>query len=231
MAEIEQDDGDPAAAFAALRHEVAGLRAELTVARRAVEALPDAWAAHQPPDYGPSFILQEKLLRGVVEGLAAVERHPALKLTPEQHQAAVAKAGEGLMSAAAKKLSDAATDMQSEQQQLAGLIGTVRGKSDQRVWLILVGAVVFIWTFAASPLMWRHMPFELSSWSASVIMKDTRWDAGWDLLQAADPEAEQQAAVGFNLVKANRQTLVDCAAAAAKTQKDQRCTITVPVKW
>ena len=231
MAEMEQDGGDPAAAFEALRHEVAGLRAELMVARRAVEALPDAWAVHQPPDYGPSFTLQEKLLRRVVAGLTAVEHHPALQLTPGQHQAAIAQAGAGVMREAVQKLEHATQETQSERQQLAGLIGTVWEKREQRLFLLVVAATVFICTFTASPLIWRSLPFGLSSWSASVIMQDTRWGAGWDLLQAADPGAEQQAAVGFNLLKINRKELMDCAAAAAKAQRDQRCTITVPVKW
>lgn len=227
MSEVVQEDGDPAAAFAALRDAVEGVRAEMVVTRRAVEKLPDEWAANQPPDYGPSFTLQEKMLRRLLEGLAVVEKHPALKMTPEQHQAAVARAGDGLMREAVQKLDGATQDTQRERQQLAGLIGTVRGKSDQRFWLILIAVGVFFCTFVTSPLIWRHMPFGLSNRSASMIMNDDTWGAGWDLLQAANPGSEHQAAFGFTLVKTNQKELTDCAEAAVKAKKNQHCTIIV----
>ena len=223
MTEGENDAaGDPARAFE-------DLRAEVAVMRRAVEALPEAWAENQPADYAPNFGWQKKALTLVLERLDVIEKHPALRQTPEQHQAAVARAGDGLMREAMQKLDRATQDTQRERQQLAGLIGAVRGQRDQRFWLILVGVMVFFCTFVLSPVIWRHLPFGLSSWSAAQIMNDDRWDAGWDLLHAADPSSEQQAAFGFNLVKANQKELEDCADVAVKTKKDQRCTITVSV--
>ena len=64
--------------------------------------------------------------------LAGIEMHPALRLTPEQHQQAVAQAGNVLMREAAQKLDRAAQDAERERHQLAGLIGAVRKQDEQR---------------------------------------------------------------------------------------------------
>ena len=61
-------DGDPAAAFDALRAEVAQLRA-------ALEGLPTT-----APDYSPT-------LADIAESLEVMEEHPALRLTPESFAA------------------------------------------------------------------------------------------------------------------------------------------------
>jgi integrase len=88
---------DPAQAFE-------DLRAEVSVLRRAVEALPGAWEDSRPPDYAPSLGTIAKGLAAVDNRLAGIETHPALRLTPEQHQQAVAQAGNMLMREAVQKL-------------------------------------------------------------------------------------------------------------------------------
>ena len=88
---------DPAQAFEDLRAEVSELR-------RAVEALPGAWEESRAPDYTPSLGTIANGLAAVDGRLAGIEKHPALRLTPEQHQQAVAQAGNVLMREAAQKL-------------------------------------------------------------------------------------------------------------------------------
>ena len=119
--EDEADDhgtADPAQAFEALRAEVSELRL-------AVAALPGAWEESRPPDYTPSLGTIAQGLAAVDSRLAGIEKRPALRLTPEQHQQAVAQAGNVLMREAVQKLDRAAQDAERERHQLAGLIGTV----------------------------------------------------------------------------------------------------------
>jgi hypothetical protein len=54
-----------------------------------------------------------------------------------------------------------------------------------------------------------------------------RWDSGWALMKAADPDEWQTAAYGFGLVKANLDTIVACHTAAVQAGKEQRCVIMV----
>lgn len=219
--EEDQAEMDPAQAFAALRAEVGALR-------RVVEALPEALEEIRAPDYGSELGHMAKGLETAAATLAAMEKHPALRLTPEQHQAAVARAGEGLMRDALQKLDRATQEAERERHQLARMIGTIRGKRDQLFWLIALPVLAFALTLFASPILLGWLPFGWPSDVAAIVMGEDRWDAGWALLRAADPAGEEQAAEGDNLVKMNRKDLTACGEAAIKTKRDQRCLIIIP---
>jgi hypothetical protein len=83
-------------------------------ALRAVEALPAAWAASRPPDTTPTLGGIVKGLAGVAGRLEAIERHPVLRLTPEQHRQALAQASGGLLRDTARELERAAQGMAYE---------------------------------------------------------------------------------------------------------------------
>jgi hypothetical protein len=219
--EQDQAEVDPAQAFAALRAEVGALR-------RVVEALPEALEDARAPDYGSELGHMAKSLEVAAATLEAMEKHPALRLTPEQHQAAVARAGEGLMRDALQKLDRATQEAERERHQLTRMIGTLRDKREQRFWLIAIPVLVFVLTLFASPILLGWLPFGWPSDVAAIVIGEDRWDAGWALLRTADPAGEAQAAEGFDLVKGNRKDLAACGEAAARTKKDQRCLITMP---
>jgi hypothetical protein len=223
----EEEAGDPAAAFEALRLEVARVRAEVGVIGRAVASLPDAWEDNRPPDYAPDLGRITKGL-GVVAGqLDEIGRHPALRLTPEQHQAAVAQAGAGFVREAVQRLGSATAAITHERDQLAGLVGTLAVKQEWLFWRIGLPMFAFVVALAASPIVLGWLPFGWSDGAAAEIMRADRWGAGWGLLHDTDPAAEAQAGFGYNLVKENQQTLDACAEAATNTKKDQRCVVTV----
>ena len=103
--EIEIPDGavDPAQAFEDLRGEV-------SVMRRAMEALPHTLAANQPPaphDYRSDIGKVAQGLEAVVGRLDGIEKHPALRLTPEVYGQRIAAAGTTVMSEAGKELATA----------------------------------------------------------------------------------------------------------------------------
>ncbi|WP_234732014.1 DUF6118 family protein [Acidocella facilis] len=212
---------DPAQAFE-------DLQAEVSVMRRAVEALPSAWEENQPPDYSPDLGRIAKGLAVVVAQLDAINKHPALTMTPEQHRQAIAQAGNGLMREAAQKLDRATQDAERERQQLAGLIGTARRQDEQRTWLIYAALAAFLVGLLVSPFVAGALPFGLDGRIAALIMKADRWDAGEALMQADSPDGWQNALNAWNLVRTNQKEIAACSEAAAKTKKDQRCTITVP---
>ena len=214
---------DPAQAFEDLRAEVSELR-------RAVEALPGAWQENQPPDYAPSLGTIAKGLAAVDGRLAGIEKHPALRLTPEQHQQAVAQAGNMLMREAVQKLDRAAQDAERERHQLAGLIGTVRKQDEQRNWLLWTGLGALVVGLLASPFVAGVLPFGGDSVVAALIMKADRWNAGIALMQAGSPDGWRGVAAASDLVRVNQEVLTACREAAAKTKKEQRCTITVPAQ-
>jgi len=220
-AEQRHGAADPAQAFEDLRGEV-------SVLRRAVEALPGAWEENQPPDYSPDLGRIAKELAVVVNQLDGIGKHPALRLTPEQHQQAVAQAGNMLMREAAQKLDRAAQDAERERARLASLIGTARTQEDQRNWLIWTGLAAFGIGLLVSPIVARVLPFGLNTRVAALVMQNDRWDAGEALMEAGNPDRWRGVIGAANLVKANREALAACREAAARTKTEQRCTITVP---
>jgi hypothetical protein len=223
--EDEADHGaaDPAQAFE-------DLRAEVSVLRRAVEALPGAWEESRPPDYTPSLGTIVQGLAAVENQLAGIEKHPALRLTPEQHQQAIAQAGNVLMREAAQKLDRAAQNAERERHQLAGLIGAVRKQDEQRSWLLWAASGALVVGLLVSPFVAGVLPFGGDSAVAAVIMKADRWNAGIALMQAGSPDGWRGVADASNLVRVNQEALVECREAAAKAKKEQRCTITVPAQ-
>jgi hypothetical protein len=114
--------------------------------------------------------------------LAGIETHPALRLTPEQHQQAVAQAGNMLMREAVQKLNRAAQDAERERHQLTGLIGTVRKQDEQRNWLLWAASGALVVGLLASPFVAGVLPFGGDSAVAAVIMKADRWNAGIALM-------------------------------------------------
>ena len=214
---------DPAQAFEDLRAEVSELR-------RAVEALPGVWEESRPPDYTPSLGTIAQGMATVESRLAGIEKHPALRLTPEQHQQAVAQAGNVLMREAVQKLDRAAQDAERERHQLAGLIGTVRKQDAQRNWLLWAASGALAVGLLVSPFVAGVLPFGLDSAVAAVIMRADRWNAGVALMQAGSPDGWRSLADASNLVRVNQEALAACREAADKAKKEQRCTITVPAQ-
>jgi len=214
---------DPAQAFEDLRAEVSELR-------RAVEALPGVWEESRPPDYTPSLGTIAQGMATVESRLAGIEQHPSLRLTPEQHQQAVAQAGNMLMREAVQKLDRAAQDAERERHQLAGLIGTVRKQDAQRNWLLYAASGALVVGLLVSPFVAGALPFGGDSAVAAVIMNANRWNAGIALMQAGSPDGWRGLADASNLVRVNQEALAACREAAAKAKKEQRCTITVPAQ-
>ena len=216
----QNEAADPAQAFTDLRAEVAELG-------RIVATLPTAWRDSQAPDYTPSLGKITKGLVAVETRLARIEQQPALKLTPEQHQQAIAEAGNTLMREAAQKLDRATQDAERERHQLAVLVGVVRTKDEQNRVLLWGASGALMVGLLVSPFVAGVLPFGGDSAVAAVIMGADRWSAGIALMQAASPDGWRGVADASNLVRVNQEALAACREAAAKAKKEQRCMITV----
>jgi len=208
--------GDAAQAFEALRAEVAALR-------QAVEAVTERTA----PDYSPDLGRITQAVNGVIDGLEAIEAHPAVRMTPDQFGQAMTRAGRELMNEVAQKYDRARQDAERERHQLAGMIGTMRGKRDQVFWLAAVFVGTFVFTLFASPVLLGELPFGWNTNAAATVMQADRWDAGSALMQAASPQGWDDLVAASTLVRANQDTLAACRQAADNGGKDRRCTIIV----
>lgn len=204
------------------------LRTEVTALRRAVEGLPGEWESHQPPDYTVTLGAIAKGLAGVAGRLDAIERHPALKMTPEQHQAAIAQAGNGLMRETVASFYQATKAAERERDELAGMIGSVRGQRQQMQSLAITATAALILGLLIAPFVARALPFGWNAGVAASILHTDRWNAGIALMKSTNPEGWTTLANEMNLVEPNHAVLSACREAAAKGKKPQPCTIVVP---
>lgn len=205
------------------------LRAEVSVLRRAVEALPAEWSLNQPPDYTESLGQITQGLTQVAGRLQVIEQHPVLKLTPVQLQAALASTGQELLGREAGKLEVAVAAFRREQQALADIAGTVRGKRRQRQRLAITAAVALTTGLVLCPFAARLLPFGWDAGVAAIILDSDRWQAGQVLLKSADPQAWESLSAADDLFEPNRTALSACQEAARRTGKEQHCTILVTV--
>jgi len=216
----EHNASEPAQAFE-------DLRAEVSVLRKAIEALPDVLARNRSPDYSPDFGVIGQGMDAIGVSLENLQKHPALKMTPEQHGAAIAHAGSGLIREAVQKFDRATQDADRERYNLANMIGTARSKADQRFWLTIAVSIGLFVGFGVFPVVMRAMPFGLDSATAAVIMRANKWDAGIALMKDGNPDGWERLAADADLVSANREKITVCRDAAAKAKKEQHCAITV----
>lgn len=213
----DDDEGlgdDPAAAFEALRAEVARVRA-------ALEGLPTT-----APDYSPT-------LATIAQSLAAIEAHPALQSTPEAFAYQVRQALEAAQQQGGRELASAVQRVGAaggELERLAVRQRTGREQVRQVATMTAVGAVagVIVWVCFSGPIA-RALP---ASWRApermaAATLRLGRWDAGARLMRSADPASWNGLAAASSLWRDNAGVLEECTNLAARTGKPQRCSVTV----
>jgi hypothetical protein len=215
----EDHAGDPAQAFEDLRSEV-------SVLRRAVEALPAAMRETRPPDYSPDLAVLGKGLDELGEQLETIRKSPALMMSPAQQGEAIAKAGNNLIREAAQRLGDAERLMQGERDQLSRIVGQAWAQDRQYKFLLWVGGGALAAGLLLSPIIASVLPFGLNARVAALVMREDRWTAGTDLMKAGNPAGWAQLSADSQLVSDNRGA-IDACRAAAQEGKVQHCTVTV----
>jgi hypothetical protein len=214
------NSGDPTQAFE-------DLRAEVSVLRRAIEAVPAAVRENRPPDYSADLGILGKGLDEIGERIEAILKSPALTRTPEQQGQAIAAAGANLVREAAQRLDRAAQEAERERSRLSGIIGQASAQDQQFKLLCWIGGAAFVIGLVLSPLVAGLLPFGLNTRVAALMMREDRWAAGGDLMQAGNPGEWARLNADAQLVSDNRQTVDACRAVAARTGRTQRCAVTV----
>ena len=229
---LDEDAGDPAAAFDALRRTIetqgAQIGAEMTVMRRGLEAAFDQLERIEPQaDYKPQLAQLVQQLGIVAERLHGVEQTPILRQCAQHYAADLERSGEALIRTAAQTLERQASDLERAGRNLAAHVASARERDRQNWWLVV--AVVVGMTIGALVMLFlpRLLPFSAAPRVASVVMGETPWRAGMSLMAFDSPESWQRVASADQLIAANREAVTACWEAARTAGTDQRCTITV----
>lgn len=216
----EEQAGDPAQAFEDLRSEV-------SVLRRAVEALPAAIRENRPADYSADLAVLGKGLDEIGEQLGTIQMSPALMMSPQEQGQAIAKAGNNLVREAAEKLDLARHAMERERGQLANIVGQAWAQDRQFKTLCWTGAAALVVGLVLSPIVASVLPFGANARVAALVMRQDRWTAGGELMRSANPQAWDHFSADAAVMRDNRGAIDDCRAALVRTGKAQRCTVTL----
>ena len=229
---LDEDAGDPAAAFDALRRTIetqgAQIGAEMTVIRRGLEAAFDQLDKIEPQtDYKPQLAQLVQQLAVVAKHLHGVEQSPILRNGPQHYAAVLERSGEALIRTAAQQLERQASDLERAGRNLAAHVAGARQRDRQNWWLVVAFAIGLLAGALVMLFLPRVLPFSAAPRVASVVMGERPWQAGMSLMAFGSPEAWQRVASADQLLEANREAVAACWEAARTAGEDQRCTITV----
>jgi hypothetical protein len=213
-------EGDATQALDALRAEVLSVHVAIAELTKSVNDI-------RPVDYTLSLGKIAKGLAQVIERLASIEQHPALLLTPAQHQLSIADAARFVMREPLASLQEERRSSERHTKELAAIVGAARRREQQLKWVLVTAAAALSVGLLMSPLVARLLPFGLDSRVAAMVMANDRWNAGLALLQAQSPKGLHDLEIAAQILQANRAALDDCSAAAAKTHKEQHCEMVV----
>ena len=230
---LDEDAGDPAAAFDALRRTIetqgAQIGAEMTVMRRGLEAAFDQLDKIEPAqDYKPQLAQLVQAIDSVAERLAGVEQSPVLRQGAEHYARVIEHSGEGLVRTAVQQLERQAADLERAGRNLAAHTKSAydRKSQDFRMWMAgLVGLFVGIFLILLLP---RFLPFSADSHVAALVMGRDRVSAGHAVIRAADPFEAQKITWGGQFYDASSGEISACLETARRAGTDQQCTVTVP---
>ena len=230
----DEDAGDPAAAFDALRRTIetqgAQIGAEMTVMRRGLEVAFDQLEKIEPAqDYKPQLAQLVQSLETVAQRLQGVEQSPILRQGAQHYVAALERAGEGLVSAAVQKLERQAGDLERISAVLASHNKQAFHRKDQdfRMWMAgLVGLIAGMFLILLLP---RFLPFSADSHVASFVMGYDRINSAFAMIRSVDPQGVKKLEWGAGFYNTSGGEIAACQEKARQTGKDQKCTITMPV--
>lgn len=231
--DIEENGPDEATqAFRDLTREVADVRAELSVMRRAVEAIGPALGDVRPPDYSPTLADITTLQKAIVAAIQKIEKHPAIQVGPEAYAARAAQAIEQSVRGTLRDAEGTAHAIRGSARDVEVVLKSARAREAQNKRLAQAGAIgvvlgLFLFPLVGLPLA-RALPFgSLPDSLAASALGDDRWNAGMGLMQRANPQQWNGLVEGYNIARAGGDGLKGCYETASKAGKEQRCTIAV----
>ena len=160
---LDEDAGDPAAAFDALRRTIetqgAQIGAEMTVMRRGLEAAFDQLEKIEPAqDYKPQLAQLVQALDTVAERMHGVEQSPILRQGATHYAALLERSGEALIRTAAQQLERQASDLERISSVLASHNRSAFHRKDQdfRMWMA-AGVGVVVGVFLILGALWSFL--------------------------------------------------------------------------
>ncbi len=209
-----------------------GLRAEITVLRRAVEAIEPVLRENQAPDYSPTLGALTKSLDAIASRIEAIETHTGATVPAEVARREIARVYDASLRPARGDLERATREVLDAAHALHGATGHTRTGEEQRGWIIRTAAIGAAVGLLAFPLLVfplaRFLTFgDLPDGLAASALGQDRWNAGMGLMSRANPEKWNGFVADYTMVRATAGELKTCFDSAQKAGREQRCSITI----
>ncbi|MDN7351274.1 DUF6118 family protein [Acetobacter senegalensis] len=208
------------------------LRAEISVLRRSVEALPQAWRENRPPDYTEDLARVVKAMNAVGVRMEAIEANPTLKMTPQAYGQGIRQAGLSASQEMQAAFQKAIGEVRGERQALASIIGQSRHQDRQNWWLLGVGLVFLVVGIGLSPVLAYLLPSSVGTRVASFIVGEKdRWNSGAMMMAIDSPAGWQHVLKANKLVEDNKDRILACQKQIAdNVRKNKYCTINILIE-
>ncbi|MCP1203823.1 DUF6118 family protein [Acetobacter oryzoeni] len=205
------------------------LCAEMTVLRRSVEALPQAWRDNRPPDYTEDLARVVKAMNAVSTRMKAIEASPTLKMTPQAYGQGIRQAGLSASQEMQATFQKAIGEVRGERQALAGIIGQANNRRDQWFYMIFIGIVAFLFGVGIAPPLFNHITWKnFNERVASFIIGGkNQWDSGAVMMQDAQPDQWSSFMWEDRLVQDNMPKIRDCQVTATQAGQAKSCVIAI----
>ena len=202
--------------------------AELVVLRKGIEAIFDQLdGLAKPIDYSTDLGKMVKTLAEVTQGLNGIEASPLLKNGPTAYADQLKKVAHDAAQTVVVDIRQSSDAYRQNNQSLAHLVGKLRDRQEQ-AWAMLamfaVGITLSLFILVSVP---RFLPIAMSSRIAAFIADKGTWEAGAEMMRAADPASWHDMEVGAQIMHDNAQTINKCRKAAEKSGKVQRCVVII----
>ncbi|MFK4771704.1 DUF6118 family protein [Rhizobium sp. ZW T2_16] len=228
----EDDGGNPAAAFEALRDRVEDLAAdlgrEMTTIRKGVESAFDQLERQGATvDYSAELGRMTQQLAVMGEHLQAIHQAPVLRQGAEHYARVLERSGEGLVRSAVQKLESRASDLERVTRNLSAHVEGARERRRQNWWLVGVGGSCVVAGILLTLIAPAALPFSAAPRVAGFVMGDDAWNSGMALMRFASPASWERVSAADRLIEANSNAITACRKSVASTGKPQACSITI----
>jgi hypothetical protein len=180
MSDPAGEDDDAVQAFEALRVEVASLRTGIELVYRQGERAPAV-------DYSPTLGSMANRLQSIEQRLTAIERQPALAMTPSVFRERMEEIGASAGQVAGRALLEGAQAQRAATEALREVTTQARAAREQRLWNLsfgVAGVVLGIALWYVAPAV---LPQSAGDWMVASLVGGGPWQAGQALMRRADP--------------------------------------------
>ena len=223
----KQSSDDPAAqAFERVREELALLH-------QAVKGMAADRHELVIPDYNATLSQMAEKLESADERLAVIADRPALRLTPEALSTQIKKAADLASQTQRDELQSTRNNLVNATNAIVARVNSARDRDEQKLWNwgfatggIIIGVLIATaWPQIAdglAPASW-YWPEQRAASALGMSMTD----AGMHLISVEDPNKARNLITAAQIVEDNAQVIDECAKAAARAKRAQRCSISV----